>query len=139
MALDVDDFLFEQAGRIAGCASYDVALSELRTHAAMSALWPEVEEAEAAIRAMMELRGEEPPEPSEAVVLASAGITALEARKRDPALVRVRSWVDYLMGGFWLALGGAQRAIARFERAAGRRPRWAAPLARVAPSALSRS
>jgi tetratricopeptide (TPR) repeat protein len=108
------------------------ALAELRTHAAMSALWGDVEEAEATIRATMELRGEEPPEASETLSLASAPKSAPEDGKREPTLVRVRGWIDYVLGTTWLALGGAARAIARFERAHGRRPRWAAPLASIA-------
>lgn len=108
------------------------ALAELRSESAMSAVWGEVEDAEAAIRAMMELRGEEPPERSESIAIASASRSAMDERKRDPAMVRLWSWIDFLAGNMWLAMGAAERAIRRFERAAGRRPRWAAPLAEIA-------
>jgi HEAT repeat protein len=108
------------------------ALAELRTHTAMSALWGEVEDAEASIRAMMELRGEEAPERTESVALATAGKGTIDQLVRDPAIVRLRAWIDFVVGNVWLAVGGSERAIRRFERAASRRPHWAAPLAEIA-------
>lgn len=108
------------------------ALEELRQSVPMSGLWGDVEDAEAAIRALMELRGEEAPEDTAAFRLATAQRSAMEERKRDPASIRLRSWIDFLMGQLWLTIGGIKRAVARFERAAARRPGWAAPLAAIA-------
>ncbi len=108
------------------------ALAELRATVALSGLWGDVEDAEAAIRANIELRGEEPPEHTAAFELATASRTAMEERKRDPALVRLWSWIDFVMGNFWLALGAAKRGVGRFERAAARRAGWAAPLVAIA-------
>ncbi len=107
-------------------------LEELRQSVPMSGIWGEVEDAEAALRAVMELRGEEPPEHTAAFALANAARSGMEERKRDPASVRLRSWIDFVIGHFWLALGGIKRAVARFEKAAARRPGWAAPLAAIA-------
>lgn len=108
------------------------ALEELRRSVPMSGLWGDVEDAEAAIRALVELRGEEPPEHTAAFQIATAQRSGMEERKRDPASVRLRSWIDFVVGHLWLALGGIKRAVARFERAAARRPGWAAPLAAIA-------
>jgi len=47
-------------------------------------------------------------------------------------VVRFSSWFDFVMGHLWLGLGAWRRAISRFERAAARRPGWAAPLAALA-------
>ncbi|HJL14145.1 MAG TPA: hypothetical protein RMH99_00745 [Sandaracinaceae bacterium LLY-WYZ-13_1] len=107
-------------------------LAQLRRESGMSALWADAEDAEAAIRALMELRGEEVPEHTETVELASASRSGAAERTRDPVIVRFSSWFDFVMGHVWLALGAARRAVARFERAAGRRPGWAAPLAAIA-------
>lgn len=108
------------------------ALAQLRRQRGMSALWAEIEESSAQIRALMELRGEEPPELEETIDLASAAQSGAAERRRDPVIVRLQSWWDFLIAHFWLALGGSRRAIRRFERAAGRRPGWAVPLAALA-------
>ncbi len=108
------------------------ALTQLRREGGMSALWADTEEAEAKIRALMELRGEEPPEPEESLDLATAAQSGAAERKRDPAIVRLQSWWDFVMGHLWVALGSSRRAIRRFERSAGRRPGWVHPLAALA-------
>ncbi|MCB9591634.1 MAG: hypothetical protein H6719_02775 [Sandaracinaceae bacterium] len=108
------------------------ALAQLRRNRGMSSLWAEVEEAEAQLRALMELRGEEPPELEETLDLASAAQSGAAERARDPVVVRLQSWWDFVIGHFWLALGSSRRAIRRFERSAGRRPGWAIPLAALA-------
>ncbi|HEY8431221.1 MAG TPA: HEAT repeat domain-containing protein [Sandaracinaceae bacterium] len=109
-----------------------VTLDELRRALPMSGLWGDIEDAEATIRAVMELRGEEAPDSTVSLRIATAQRSAMDERKRDPAVVRLRSWTDYLIGHLWLAVGGVKRAFARFERAAARRPGWAAPLAAIA-------
>lgn len=108
------------------------ALAQLRRQRGMSALWADVEEATAQIRALMELRGEEPPELEESLDLATAAQSGAAERRRDPVIVQVQSWWDFLIGHLWLGLGASRRAIRRFERSAGRRPGWAVPLAALA-------
>lgn len=115
-------------GRAGGPRGLSV-LAELRSSIVTSGLWGDVEDAEAAIRALMELRGEEPPEGG---ALTVASRTAIEEGRRDPAGVRIWSWLDFVLGHVWLALGAARRAVACFERSAGRRAGWAAPLAAIA-------
>jgi len=108
------------------------SLMLLRRASGMSALWADIEEAEAEIRAVMELRGEEPPAPEESLDLATAAQSGAAERKRDPAIVRLQSWWDFVMGHLWLGLGSSRRAIKRFERSASRRPGWVHPLAALA-------
>lgn len=117
-------------GRSGGTRGLSV-LAELRGSMLTSGLIGEVEDAEAAIRASMELRGEEPSEAMVAIEAAQAARVADEG-PRDPAVVRARSWLDFVLGHLWLALGGAGRALACFERAAGRRAGWAPPLVAIA-------
>jgi hypothetical protein len=107
-------------------------LAELRRESGLGALWGDAEDSEAAVRALMELRGEEPPAHTESIDLASASRSGMAERKRDPVVVRFSSWLDFVLGHMWLALGGARRAMARFERAAARSPGWAAPLTAIA-------
>ena len=104
------------------------ALARLRDRTGSSALWAEIEDAEASIRARLELRGEEPPALESASRTHDAIVKATTQTVRDPALVRLRSWWDSLVGRPWLVLGALERAVARFEAAAARRPRWCAPL-----------
>ena len=107
-------------------------LVELRRESGLSALFADAEDAEASIRSLMELRGEEPPEHTESIDLATASRSGMAERARDPVVVRFSSWFDFVMGHLWLGLGAWRRAISRFERAAARRPGWAAPLAALA-------
>lgn len=119
-------------GRI-GDARAIPALARLRTRVTRSSLRAEIEEADAAIRARLELRGEEPPAPSTAVVrLHDATADAARAALRDPAGVRFRAWKDFVIGSVWLTLGAFERAVARFEAAAARRPTWVRPLTAMA-------
>jgi tetratricopeptide (TPR) repeat protein len=88
-----------------------------------------VEDAEAAIRARLELRGED------AEAGAAISVTTKSALSRtpsDPMTVRFWSYKDYLFGRLWLFLGNVDRAIGRFERAASRRSDWGQPLLRIA-------
>lgn len=107
-------------------------LVELRRQSAMSALFADAEEAEASIRALLDLRGEEPPESTVAFELANATASGLAERSHDPMVVRMTSWLDFVTAHFWFFLGGVKRGIARLERAASRRPGWAAPSAALA-------
>jgi len=107
-------------------------LAQARRQSNMSALWADAEEAEAAIRAVIELRGEEAPPLEESLDLATAAQSGAAERARDPVIVRFTSWWDFAIGHVWLALGASRRAIRKFERAAGRRPGWALPLAALA-------
>ena len=104
------------------------ALREMRDKTSVSALWAELEDAEAAIRARMELRGEEI---EEAAALKPRAGTEL-SRARAPTMVRLRSLRDYWIGHLWLMVGGFRRAVARFESAAERRAGWATPLLSMA-------
>ncbi|MEM9189487.1 MAG: HEAT repeat domain-containing protein [Myxococcota bacterium] len=102
------------------------ALKELGDETSVSAMWAEMEEAVSAIRARLELRGEEP----DAVVVLERGE---EGRANlAPVSTRLRSWKDYCFGQLWLLVGARTRAIARFERAATGRPHWVAPLLAIA-------
>ncbi|MEQ9075462.1 MAG: HEAT repeat domain-containing protein, partial [Sandaracinaceae bacterium] len=96
-------------------------LVELRRESGLSALFADAEDAEASIRSLMELRGEEPPEHTESIDLATASRSGMAERARDPVVVRFSSWFDFVMGHLWLGLGAWRRAISRFERAAARR------------------
>ena len=107
-------------------------LAQLRRESGMSPLWVDAEEAEAQIRAAMELRGEEPPELEESLDIVTAAQSGAAERQRDPVIVRVQSWWDFVMGHLWLGLRANRRAVRRFERAASRRPGWAIPLAALA-------
>lgn len=104
------------------------ALREMRDRTSVSALWAELEDAEAAIRARVELRGEEL---EESAALKSGAGTQL-AERQAPALAKLGSWKDYLVGHLWLLVGGLQRAVARFENASDRRGGWGLPLVAVA-------
>jgi tetratricopeptide (TPR) repeat protein len=106
-------------------------LGELRQRTQVSALRAEIEDAEAAVRARMELRGEDAGE-EYAIARADEASRKKElARRQDPALVRLKSWKDYLIGQMYLAVGMIRRAVGRFEGAAARRSGWAQPLVAI--------
>lgn len=105
-------------------------LSRLRDRTMVSAMWAEIEDAELAIRARMELRGEEH-DISQRTALERASRVAL-AQKSDPALVKMASWKDWAIGQLWLFFGAVERAVGRFEAAAARREGWALPLVAIA-------
>lgn len=97
------------------------------------ALLAEIEDAEASIAAQMELRGEEAPARPEPSSLAVAARDEVVARGHDEsAWARFRGHADFVMGHVWMAVGALGRAVAWFELAAVRRPRWPAPLAAIA-------
>lgn len=124
-------------GRIADGRAL-IPLAELRTPETSSALLAEIEEAELAIRARMELLGEEAPARAlKAHGFDTAKHTAL-VRRKDPALVRARARWSYLLGRCWLGIGASNRGIARLEAAAALRPDWVAPVLALAVFAARR-
>lgn len=109
------------------------ALEAMRERDLPSALRGEIEDALLAIRAQLELRGEEAPAPADASPrAASARADVVAAGPEEGLWARLRSSIDLMLGHVWLALGALGRAIAWFELAAARRPRWPAPLAAIA-------
>lgn len=97
------------------------------------ALLADVEDAEQAVRAQMELRGEEPPLRPEPTSLATAARADVVARGADEGFwARARGRIDFVLGRLWMAVGAAGRAVAWFELAAARRPAWPQPLAAIA-------
>jgi tetratricopeptide (TPR) repeat protein len=108
-------------------------LLRLRQRVRRSALRAEIEDAETAIQARMELLGEEPPpfikEKSEPF---DTGKMAALVVRRFPTKVIVAAHFSLLLGHVWLLFRSFTRAIARFEAATSLRPGWVAPLVAVA-------
>lgn len=100
-------------------------LLALRERTSVSALWAEAEDAIAAIRARLELRGEEPQTGDTLVFKVPA---APVERKTVTTLARLQARRDLWVGSLWLLLGFFGRAMARFDAAALRRPGWTPPL-----------
>jgi tetratricopeptide (TPR) repeat protein len=89
----------------------------------------DVDVALTAVRARMELRGEEAPRADISRGAAqAASLAARSAASSDPAIARIRASWDVLVGRLLLGFRASVRAIARFEAAAARRPGWAVPL-----------
>jgi HEAT repeat protein len=106
-----------------------LALEALRGEPRRAALRVDVDSAITAVRARMELRGEEAPRADVSRDAAhAASAAARSAASSDPAVVRIRASWDVLVGRLLLVFGASVRAIARFEAAAARRPGWAVPL-----------
>jgi tetratricopeptide (TPR) repeat protein len=119
-------------GRI-GDARALAVFERLRLRELPSALLAEIEDAESSISAQMELRGEEAPAQPEPSSLAVAARDQVVARGHDEGVwARFRGHIDFALGHVWMAVGGLGRAVAWFELAAVRRPRWPAPLAAIA-------
>ncbi len=98
------------------------ALGALYVRTRVAGLRAEIEDAESAIRARMEVRGEALGER----VAVDRGEAA--ARTHDaPVGHRLRGVFDYVVGYVLLALGAVRAGVARLERAAERRPRWSTP------------
>jgi tetratricopeptide (TPR) repeat protein len=98
-----------------------------------AALRADAEEADAAIRARLELLGEEPPEAASASrSFNTAKMAALVRRRRDPTIVQIRARWNVAIARLWLALGMTTRAIARLEAAAIMQPEWAGPVVAIA-------
>jgi tetratricopeptide (TPR) repeat protein len=113
---------FRALGRIGDSRALAV-LKKKRDETQVSALFGELEEAEAIIRARLELRGEVAEE-SAPLAVAETALEPILA----PLGVRIRGWIDYSLGWFWLVLGWRDRAVRRFETAALRRPAWVLPV-----------
>ena len=107
-------------------------LAHLRQSAKRSSLRAEIEEAEAAVLARMELLGEEPPSTSTVTDGFDTTKVAAMVKTRDPARVRLRARLSLWMGNLWLFVGAWANAIARFEMAAALRPGWVTPVLQVA-------
>lgn len=108
-------------------------LMRLGSEAPLGAIRADIEDSGAQLRATLELRGEEAP--ADALShrwAAEESAKGRAERQRDPAWVRIRSWLDFLIGHIWLGIGAARRGVARFERAAARRRGWALPLSAIA-------
>jgi tetratricopeptide (TPR) repeat protein len=109
-------------------------LHELAQRAKSAALRAEIEDALDAMKARMELLGEEaPPLARSAHTFDTAKRTALVKRK-DPAVVRVRARFYQILGQMLLALGARARGIARLEAAAALLPDSPSPVLGVAMS-----
>ncbi|RLB49378.1 MAG: hypothetical protein DRJ42_21140 [Deltaproteobacteria bacterium] len=134
-----DTRLKMQAVRSLGAVGDGRALSylrELREQTSVSAMWAEIEDAEGAIRARLELRGEEE-EGGAALSPVEKDLLALPTV--DPLLVRFLGFKDYLFGAMWLFFGAFERAMSRFERASARRADWARPHLRTAMAHAGRN
>jgi tetratricopeptide (TPR) repeat protein len=129
----------ETLGRI-GNGRALLPLARLCAKPISSALRADAEEAEAAIRARLDLLGEEPPALDRASqTFDTAKMAAIVRRRRDPAVVRMRAWLSVMIGHLWLTFGAHARAIARLEAAAVLRPDWVAPVVTVAKLHARRS
>ncbi len=107
-------------------------LADLLRGAESSALRAEIEDSLEAIRARMELLGEEAPALSVAAHTFDTAQRAALVKRKDPATVRMRAHWSFVLGHVWLAVGAFARAVARLEVAAALRPDWVAPVLGVA-------
>lgn len=104
------------------------------------ALVIELEDAESAITARLELRGEEVPARSEALTRSALSTAARQAIERSDARPmpswwgRFRAFTDWIIARLWIAAGVRERALRRLELAALRRPGWAPPLVTLGAS-----
>jgi tetratricopeptide (TPR) repeat protein len=112
------------------CTPGPVAAEGARTVSA--ALRADAEEADLAIRARLELLGEEPPAFASASQTFNTAKMAAFVRRRDPAVVRMRARWNVAIAQIWLALGSPARAVARLEAAAIMQPEWAGPVVAMA-------
>jgi HEAT repeat protein len=107
-------------------------LADLLRGAESSALRAEIEDSLEAIRARMELLGEEAPALSVAAHTFDTAKRAALVKRKDPAVVRMRARWSFALGHAWLAIGAFVRAVSRLEAAAALRPDWVAPVLSVA-------
>ena len=113
------------------------AVVPLRARAAQDtrpAIAEEIALALRSITAQMELRGEGAP-PSAG---ATAKRLAMRAPDRSGFRTRFVAAFDLALGRLWLLFGSIDRAVARFESAASRRPGWAPPHAAIALAQVRR-
>jgi tetratricopeptide (TPR) repeat protein len=109
-------------------------LHELLRNVQSSALRAEIEDALEALRARMELLGEEASGVALAAHTFDTAKRAALVKRRDPATVQLRARWQQLLGMFWLAIGARGRGVARLEAAAALLPDWPAPVLSVAIS-----
>jgi HEAT repeat protein len=135
---DADETLAVLAARALGQIGDARALGPLKRRRAVegSSLRSEIDDAVRAIVAQMELRGEGAPTNDGATVTSRR--SALRAPDRSGLGTRFVAFVDFLIGRVLLATGAIERAIARFEQSAARRPSWAAPLASIGLAQVAR-
>ena len=105
-------------------------LAEMHADVHVSALKGNIEDAQAAVLARIDLRGEEPPETE--VAVDRKAIELSEKRPQTTAGRRFKAFRSYLFGRFWLAIGAFQRGIARLELSANLAPGSAKPLVALA-------
>jgi tetratricopeptide (TPR) repeat protein len=120
-------------GRIADGRAL-LPLHELAQNAKSAALRAEIEDALEAMKARMELLGEEAPPLARAAHSFDTAKHAALVKRKDPAVVRVRARFYQIMGQLWLALGARARGIARLEAAAALLPDSPSPVLSVALS-----
>jgi tetratricopeptide (TPR) repeat protein len=102
-------------------------------HAGLSpALRADSEDAAAAIRARLELLGEEAPPAHAAAEAFDTAKMAVMRRRQDPASVRMRARWSLWLAHAWAVLGSQARAVGRFETAAALRPEWVTPVLSLA-------
>lgn len=128
--LKVDDPVLASAAARAlarcGDASALPTLRELRQATSISALWGEIEEAVTAIRARIELRGED----TKLFALSESWVGTTEdlRQPRAPIVQRTRSFTLFVLGNLWLWLGVTERGLATLERAYRAREGWLRPI-----------
>jgi tetratricopeptide (TPR) repeat protein len=104
------------------------SLGRLELNGARSALQADIEDAAAAIRARLELLGEEAPPAQAAAAAFDTAKMAVLRRRQDPATVRMRARWSLWLAQIWAFVGSRGRAVARFETAAALRPEWVTPV-----------
>lgn len=108
------------------------ALVRLDLAGTSSALKADIEDAAAAVRARLELLGEEAPPASAAAEVFDTAKMAVYRRRQDPASVRMRARLSLWLAHLWAFVGSQASAVARFETAAALRPEWPTPVISLA-------
>ncbi len=101
-------------------------LRELRHATSIAALWGEIEDAVTAIRARIELRGEDTEQFS--VSESWFGASEHPIAPRTPIVRKTRAWFFFNLGCIWLFLGAKERGLAAMERAFRSRESWLTPI-----------
>lgn len=96
------------------------SLAALRAKTTSSSLRAEIEDADNAILARLELRGEEP---------TADDTQAIEIEPDAPRIggKRFAAWRSFVIGQVWLAMGVKRAGMKRLERASKLRPGWSSP------------
>ena len=121
-----------QAVRALGRIGASRALSRLRQFRAetrrLRALYGELEEAEVALRARLELRGESEDTVALAPLRERDRLTEVGPSIPAPAGARLAAAWSYVIALFWMFVGARGRAVRRLELAASRHNAWILPL-----------